>query len=123
MLTVSRQKGHSQSGFGLIEVMVSILLVSVGFLGMLHYQQWMTQAQIRVWQQQRAWQFSEQAITLYRIGVPVAEILTRLSLPKSWQLEVNIEQQANCEMINAKISAPLNIHAKLERTICEQLAE
>ncbi|MDN6090103.1 MAG: prepilin-type N-terminal cleavage/methylation domain-containing protein, partial [Enterobacterales bacterium] len=27
MLTVSRQKEHSQSGFGLIEVMVSILLV------------------------------------------------------------------------------------------------
>lgn len=114
---------HRQSGFGLIEVMVSILLVSVGFLGMLHYQQWMTQAQIRVWQQQRAWQFSEQAITLYRMGVPAAEISTRLSLPKLWQLEVSIEQQANCEMINAKISAPLNIQAKLERTICEQLAE
>lgn len=123
MLTVLRQKGHSQSGFGLIEVMVSILLVSVGFLGMLHYQQWMTQAQIRVWQQQRAWLFSEQAITLYRMGVPVAEIPTRLSLPKSWQLEVNIEQHVKCEMINAKISAPLNIQAKLERTICEQLAE
>ena len=123
MLTVSRQKGHSQSGFGLIEVMVSILLVTVGFLGMLHYQQWMTQAQMRLWQQQRAWQFSEQAITLYRMGVPVAEISSRLSLPKSWQLEVNIEPQANCEMINAKISAPLNIHAKLERTICEQLTE
>lgn len=123
MLTVLRQKGHRQSGFGLIEVMVSILLVSVGFLGMLHYQQWMTQAQIRVWQQQRAWQFSEQAITLYRMGVPAAEISTRLSLPKLWQLEVSIEQQANCEMINAKISAPLNIQAKLERTICEQLAE
>lgn len=123
MLTVLRQKGHRQSGFGLIEVMVSILLVSVGFLGMLHYQQWMTQAQIRVWQQQRAWQFSEQAITLYRMGVPAAEISTRLSLPKSWQLEVSIEQQTNCEMINAKISAPLNIQAKLERTICEQLAE
>ncbi|AMO80928.1 prepilin-type N-terminal cleavage/methylation domain-containing protein [Obesumbacterium proteus] len=123
MLTVLRQKGHSQSGFGLIEVMVSILLVSVGFLGMLHYQQWMRQAQIRVWQQQRAWQFSEQAITLYRMGVPVAEIQTRLSLPKSWQLEVNIEQHVKCEMINAKISAPLNIQAKLERTICEQLAE
>ncbi|TBL76830.1 prepilin-type N-terminal cleavage/methylation domain-containing protein [Obesumbacterium proteus] len=123
MLTVLRQKVHRQSGFGLIEVMVSILLVSVGFLGMLHYQQWMTQAQIRVWQQQRAWQFSEQAITLYRMGVPAAEISTRLSLPKLWQLEVSIEQQANCEMINAKISAPLNIQAKLERTICEQLAE
>lgn len=123
MLTLLRQKGHRQSGFGLIEVMVSILLVSVGFLGMLHYQQWTTQAQIRVWEQQRAWQFSEQAITLYRMGVPAAEISTRLSLPKSWQLEVSIEQQANCEMINAKISAPLNIQAKLERTICEQLAE
>ncbi|NLS52962.1 prepilin-type N-terminal cleavage/methylation domain-containing protein [Hafnia alvei] len=123
MLTTSGQKGHSQSGFGLIEVMVSILLVSVGFLGMLHYQQWMTQAQMRLWQQQRAWQFSEQAITLYRMGVPVAEISTRLSLPKSWQLEVNIEQQAKCEIITAKISAPLNIQAKLERTICEQLTE
>lgn len=123
MLTVLRQKGHSQSGFGLIEVMVSILLVSVGFLGMLHYQQWMTRAQIRVWQQQRAWQFSEQAITLYRMGVPAAEISTRLSLPKLWQLEVIIEQQAKCATVSAKISAPLNIQAKLERTICEQLAE
>lgn len=123
MLTVLRQKGHRQSGFGLIEVMVSILLVSVGFLGMLHYQQWMTQAQIRVWQQQRAWQFSEQAITLYRMGVPAAEISTRLSLPKSWQLEIIIEQQAKCATVSAKISAPLNIQAKLERTICEQLAE
>lgn len=123
MLTVLRQEGHSQSGFGLIEVMVSILLVSVGFLGMLHYQQWMTQAQIRVWQQQRAWQFSEQAITLYRMGVPAAEISTRLSLPKLWQLEVSIEQQAKCATVSAKISAPLNIQAKLERTICEQLAE
>lgn len=68
MLATTEQKTHSQSGFGLIEVMVSILLVSVGFMGLLNYQQWMARSQVRLWQQQQAWQRIEQAITLYRMG-------------------------------------------------------
>lgn len=123
MLAAIEQKTHSQSGFGLIEVMVSILLVSVGFLGLLNYQQWMARSQIRLWQQQQAWQWSEQAITLHRMGVSNAEIPARLALPKMWSIVVTARSQFECEVISASIRAPLNIQAQLERTICSQLME
>lgn len=123
MLVAIEQRTHSQSGFGLIEVMVSILLVSVGFLGLLNYQQWMARSQIRLWQQQQAWQWSEQAITLHRMGVSNAEIPARLALPNTWWIVVTARSQFECEVISASIRAPLNIQAQLERTICSQLME
>lgn len=123
MLVAIEQRTHNQSGFGLIEVMVSILLVSVGFLGLLNYQQWMARSQIRLWQQQQAWQWSEQAITLHRMGVSNAEIPARLALPKTWSIVVTARSQFECEVISASIRAPLNIQAQLERTICSQLME
>lgn len=123
MLVAIEQRTHNQSGFGLIEVMVSILLVSVGFLGLLNYQQWMARSQIRLWQQQQAWQWSEQAITLHRMGVSNAEIPARLALPKTWSIVVTARSLFECEVISASIRAPLNIQAQLERTICSQLME
>lgn len=97
---------YRQQGFSMIELLVTMLLLSVGMLGLMHYQQWLIASEQRLTYQQQLWQVARQAWELARLDISEHAMTKALALPPAWQLTLLSQPEKTCKIIKITVSTP-----------------
>lgn len=114
---------HYQQGFSMIELLVAILLLSIGVLGLMQYQQSLMASERRLTYQQQLWQITRQAWQLAPFKSSEQEMTEAVALPAKWQLRLSSQVENRCKIIKISVSTPKQnrvqvFTAQVQRRVC-----
>ncbi|QKJ88486.1 prepilin peptidase dependent protein C [Paramixta manurensis] len=102
-----RRKPPRQSGFSLPEILLSLLLFSIGLVALLHYNQALTAGFLMQWQQRQAWRYAALRLEGYE--------------PAGWRTLLSESGRiAACRLVTVRVISPRGREARLDSLYCER---
>ncbi|UCQ01870.1 prepilin-type N-terminal cleavage/methylation domain-containing protein [Edwardsiella tarda] len=111
-ITSPAQRDARQRGSGLLEVMVALLLTSVGLLGLIQTQRALLHTQRLQLQRQEAWRCAREGLAQAALHQPLSP------MPPGWRRTLESHPEGTCQRLRCRVSTPLGDTASLEKLIC-----